>query len=80
MLSFAKALLYSFNRADFLLRSGGKISQRTGSHVVGVDVTVPLIMRIVLFSCTSILCTCVLFNQEVQQYSAHEKTRASDVV
>ena len=66
------ARLYSRSKAALRLRSGGIIWLSTGSHSVGVDLSVPLIILMVSFSCTSTFCVWALLSQIGAPYSAAE--------
>jgi len=50
-----RTFLYSLRVAVSRLTVGGAIFERTGSHCSGVEGSVPLTVRIAVFSCTSIL-------------------------
>lgn len=64
--------LYSLRVASFLLKSDGGMLDNTGSQSRGVDLRLPVIIRIVVLSWVSISLVWELFSQTGQQYSAAE--------
>lgn len=77
MLGLSIIFLYSRSSAFCLLIDGGTILLSTGNHSTGVEPTVPVINRIVLFNSTSTFFASALVNQDEQQYSAVEFTNPS---
>lgn len=72
--------LLNFNNIDSvwtcLRRSGGAMLDRTGNQSNWVDLTVPFMILMVSFSCTSTFLQCILLAHTGAQYSATLYTRA----
>lgn len=66
-----------FRNAIFRRMDGGAMLHSADNQMIGVEFTVPVITRIVLFNSTSIFDVWALFSQVEQQYSAHEYTSPS---
>lgn len=69
----------SRSNACDLLRLGGAILLSTGSQGSGVDLMVPVMIRIVMFNWRSIFWVCVLFSHTGAPYSATGYTVPSAV-
>lgn len=72
MLLFPMALRYSLSSTFSLLRWGGGILLSADNHGSGVELTVPVMIRMALLSSASIFVTWTLFSHVEQQYSAAE--------
>jgi hypothetical protein len=77
-LAFFRNLTNSRTAAASRLSFAGAMFVRTGSHCNCVAFTVPVIIQRALFSCTSILLICTLFNHTGAQYFAYYVNTSSN--